>query len=71
MIKLMFGVVGVVAVAGVVSVSGVVCVVAAVAVVAVASFRGGSRIFFRRGCTRLLLCFNTNKPHSCFFFAEY
>ena len=25
--------------------------------------RGGSRIFFRRGCTRLLLCFNTNKPH--------
>ena len=32
--------------------------------------RGGSRIFFRRGCTRLLLSFNTNKPHS-FFFAEY
>ena len=32
--------------------------------------RGGSRIFFRRGCTRLLLYFNTNKPHS-FFFAEY
>ena len=30
--------------------------------------RGGSRIF-RRGCTRLLLYFNTNKPHS--FFAEY
>ena len=28
--------------------------------------RGGSRIFFRRGCTRLLLCFNTNKPHSFF-----
>ena len=26
-------------------------------------FRGGSRIFFRRGCTRLLLYFNTNKPH--------
>ena len=25
--------------------------------------------FFRRGCTRLLLYFNTNKPHS--FFAEY
>ena len=25
--------------------------------------RGGSRIFFRRGCTRLLLYFNTNKPH--------
>ena len=32
--------------------------------------RGGSRIFFRRGCTRLLLYFNTNKPHS-FFLAEY
>ena len=32
--------------------------------------RGGSRIFFRRGCTRLLLYFNSNKPHS-FFFAEY
>ena len=31
---------------------------------------GGSRISFRRGCTRLLLYFNTNKPHS-FFFAEY
>ena len=29
--------------------------------------RGGSRIFFRRGCTRLLLYFNTNKPHTCFF----
>ena len=27
------------------------------------SHRGGSRIFFRRGCTRLLLYFNTNKPH--------
>ena len=26
--------------------------------------RGGSRIFFRRGCTRLLLYFNTNKPHT-------
>ena len=26
--------------------------------------RGGSRIFFRRVCTRLLLYFNTNKPHS-------
>ena len=25
--------------------------------------RGGSRIFFRRGCTRVLLYFNTNKPH--------
>ena len=23
--------------------------------------------FFRRGCTRFLLYFNTNKPHSCFF----
>ena len=30
-------------------------------------FRGGSRIFFRKGCTRLLLYFNTNKPHSFFF----
>ena len=28
--------------------------------------RGGSRIFFRRGCTLLLLYFNTNKPHSFF-----
>ena len=28
---------------------------------------GGSRIFFRRGCTRPLLYFNTNKPHSFFF----
>ena len=27
-------------------------------------YRGGSRIFFRRGCTRLLLYFNTNKLHS-------
>ena len=32
------------------------------------SYKGGSRIFFRRGCTRLLLYFNTNKPHSFFFF---
>ena len=32
--------------------------------------RGGSRIFFRRGCTRLLLYFNTNKPHSSFFFCR-
>ena len=33
---------------------------------------GGSRIFFWRGCTRLFLYFNTNKPHSFFgFFAEY
>ena len=31
---------------------------------------GGSRIFFRRGCTRLLLYFNTNKPHSFFFFLQ-
>ena len=31
-------------------------------------YRGGSRIFFRRGCTRLLLYFSTNKPHSFFFF---
>ena len=30
-------------------------------------FRGGSRFFFRRGCTRLLLYFNTNKPHSFFW----
>ena len=29
--------------------------------------RGGSRIFFRRGCTCLLLYFNTNKPHSYFW----
>ena len=28
--------------------------------------RGGSTIYFRRGCTRLLLYFNTNKPHSFF-----
>ena len=28
--------------------------------------RGGSRMFFRRGYTRLLLYFNTNKPHSFF-----
>ena len=32
--------------------------------------RGGSRIFFRRGCTLLLLYFNTNKPHSFFFFSQ-
>ena len=30
--------------------------------------RGGSRILVRRGCTRLLLYFNTNKPHRSFFF---
>ena len=35
------------------------------------SFRGGSRIFFRRGCTRLLLYFNTNKPHSFFEYQLY
>ena len=29
--------------------------------------RGGSRIFNRRGCTRLLLYFATNKPLSFFF----
>ena len=34
------------------------------------NIRGGSRIFFRRGCTRLLLYFNTNKPHSFFFFCR-
>ena len=28
--------------------------------------RGESRIFFRRGCTRLLLYLNTNKPNSFF-----
>ena len=33
----------------------------------IASPRGGSRILFRRGCTRLLFYFNTNKPHSFFF----
>ena len=32
----------------------------------ITGYRGGSRIFFRRGCTRLLLYFNTNKPHSFF-----
>ena len=30
--------------------------------------RGGSRNFFRRGCTHLLLYFNTNKPHTVVFF---
>ena len=34
------------------------------------TLRGGSRIFFRRGCTRLLLYFNTNKLHSFFFFCR-
>ena len=28
--------------------------------------KGGSRILFRRGSTRLLLYFNTNRPHSFF-----
>ena len=32
--------------------------------------RGGSRIFFRRGCTRLLLYFNTNKPLIYIFFCR-
>ena len=32
--------------------------------------RGGSRIFFRRGCTCLLLYFNTNKLLSFFFFCR-
>ena len=32
--------------------------------------RGGSWILFRRGCTHLLLYFNTNKPHSFFFFGR-
>ena len=32
--------------------------------------RGRSRNFFRRGCTRLLLNFNTSKPHSVFFFSQ-
>ena len=31
------------------------------------SSRGGSRDFFRRGCTCLLLYFNTNKPLLFFF----
>ena len=29
--------------------------------------QGRIQDFFRRGCTRLLLYFNTNKPHSFFF----
>ena len=33
--------------------------------------QGRIQDFFRRGCTRLLLYFNTNKPHSFCFFAEY
>ena len=31
------------------------------------SLRGGSRFFFRTGCNRLLLYFNTNKPQFFFF----
>ena len=34
----------------------------------VLSTQGRIQDFFRRGCTRLLLYFNTNKPHSFFFF---
>ena len=33
--------------------------------------QGRIQDFFRRGRTRLLLYFNTNNPHSLFFFAEY
>ena len=33
----------------------------------VKSKQGQIQDFFRRGCTRLLLYFNTNKPHSFFF----
>ena len=32
--------------------------------------RADPGFFFRRGCTRLLLYFNTNKPHSFFFFLQ-
>ena len=32
--------------------------------------QGRIQDFLRKGCTRLLLYFNTNKPHF-FFFAEY
>ena len=28
------------------------------------------QVFFTRGCTRLLLYVNTNKPHSFFFFLQ-
>ena len=31
------------------------------------SYRAAPGFFLRRGCTRLLLYFNTNKPHSFFF----
>ena len=34
----------------------------------VLSTQGRIQDFFRRGCTRLLLYFNTNKPNSFFFF---
>ena len=34
----------------------------------IALVRDGSTIFFRSGCTRLLLYFNTNKPHRFFFY---
>ena len=35
--------------------------------------RGGSKIFFRRGCTRLVVSCSTSTPinHIVFFFAEY
>ena len=36
----------------------------------VLSTQGRIQDFFRRGCTRLLLYFNTNKPHSFFFFFQ-
>ena len=36
----------------------------------ICNIRGESRIFLRRGCTRLLLYFNTNKPHSFSFFGR-
>ena len=32
-------------------------------------YQGRIQDFFSRGCTRLLLYFNTNNPH--FFFSEY
>ena len=35
-----------------------------------ASVRGGSRIFLGEGFTRLLLYFNTHKPHSFFLFCR-
>ena len=36
----------------------------------ICNIRGESRIFLRRGCTRLLLYFNTNKPHNFSFFGR-